>query len=122
MRTVQSWIFKTVMVGVWVCATGLLVVFILGVIVIFEPFEVAQALSEYLTSATVETIAIPFGCIETHEKPPADLMQIVENQKKLYNLTLQKVFVCRSPGRYPLLEQRNTGLPFVNKFNNNRWW
>jgi hypothetical protein len=72
---------------------------------------VAGALGEYLRPTTVEAIPLRQGSVETGEPPPADLMRIVETQKALYNLALQKVVVYRSPFRVPALERRFAGLP-----------
>lgn len=74
-------------------------------------FDTVRALGEYLYPTTEEGMGAVPDCVKTNETPPADLMQIVENQRDSYHLTLQKVVVCRSMRRIPGLEHGFAGLP-----------
>jgi hypothetical protein len=94
--------------GLWAIAA---IMFAFAVLWAGGLFDAAQALSEYLYPTTVEGMYLPHGCIETNETPPPDLMRIVEAQKNLYHLTLQKTVVCRSARRLLGFEQRFAGLP-----------
>src|SRR5689334_869496 len=77
---------------------------------IFEPFDMIEALTEYARPTTVETVRL--ACAEIEQEPPPDLMRVIETQKNLYRLELQKVHVCKTPQRLPSLERRFPGLPF----------
>ncbi len=57
---------------------------------------VVQALGEYLYPTTVVTMELPAACIATGGTPPPDLMRILENQRRLYNLSVQRVTTCTS--------------------------
>jgi len=112
--------YRIVKRSVLVAIISLSMMVIVAVAWIFKPFDVAQAIGEYLLPTTVEDLVAPQACIETNEPPPPDLMQIVEDQKSLYHLTLQKVSVCRSARRYQAFERRFAGLPFGDEFRK-RW-
>ena len=99
---------RTAKLGVWAVTTTM---FVIGVLWAGGLLDVPQALGEYLRPTSVAKTYIPEGCIETRETPPANLMRIVEDQKNLYQLTLQKIVVCRSALRIPQFEQRFPGLP-----------
>ena len=74
--------------------------------------DLPQALGEYVRPTTVEGGFLPKGCIQTNEISPPDLMRIVENQRNLYHLALQKVVVCKSSYRLLGFEARFVGLTF----------
>src|SRR5437762_9065758 len=79
--------FLTFLAGaaLWICA----------------PYTAKQALGECFRPTTLRMMPFPEGCVPTGEKPPANLMQIVEDQKKLYHLAVQQVVVCRTANRLP---------------------
>ena len=51
--------------------------------------------AEVPTTNLVELVPPPKGCVETDERPPAELMRIVELQRSHYHLASQKMIVCR---------------------------
>jgi hypothetical protein len=71
---------------------------------------VAEALGEYLYPTTVMAVKLPVGCVMTEGTPPPDLMRIVENQRKLYNLSFQKVTSCMSARSIARLYLRSSAL------------
>jgi len=95
--------------GIAIVATTLLGVFIVWMAGLFGTL---QAVGEYLKPTVVDDLVPPPGCGQTGEAAPADLMRVVENQRNLYHLDLQKVVVCKSAQRMPALERRFAGLPF----------
>ena len=100
---------KLIKLAVW---ATLATPFAVLVLFLFRADRVLQALCEYLRPATVEGNYLPPGCVLTNETPPLGLMKIVEDQKNLYQLTLQKVVVCRKAVGRLGFEQRFKGLPF----------
>ncbi len=84
------------------------------------PFGATQALGEYLHPTTVEMMPLPDGCVPTNETPPANLMRIVEHQKNVYHLALQKVIVCRTARKFPHIEPDFTEAAF-SKETRKRW-
>ncbi len=82
-------------------------------------FDVVQALGEYLRPTTIMGNFLPQGCATTNETPPPDLMQVVEDQKNLDSLAVQKIVVCRSAHRTGF-ESRFNGLRF-GEATRNQW-
>jgi hypothetical protein len=89
----------------------LFIVLVAPVLWIGELPGVAQALGEYLHPTTLWGNYLPRGCTVTSEAPPSDLARIVESQKNLYHLALQKVVVCRTAERLLGFEKRYAGFP-----------
>jgi hypothetical protein len=100
---------RRAMLGLWAAIATMWFVFVLWAA---RLLDVPQALVEYLRPTTVEAMYLPQGCIQTNETPPLDLMRIVEDQKNLYDLALQKVVVCRSARRLLGFERRFMGFRF----------
>lgn len=82
-------------------------------------FDSFQAASEYFRPTTVESGFVPRGCAQTGQAPPPDLMHIVESQRDLHHLVLQRVVVCRTPYPLPGFERRLTGFPVGE---DDPWW
>jgi hypothetical protein len=72
-------------------------------------FGTVGALGEYLLPTTVEGMAPVADCATADETPPAWSMRVIENERSLYHLTIQKVVVCRSAHRIPGLAHRFAG-------------
>ena len=65
---------------------------------------VVGALGEYLHPTTVLSLDLPAGCTLIRDLPAPGLLRVMERQKQMYNLSLQKVAVCRSSQSMPELE------------------
>ncbi len=84
--------------------TALGATFLVAILWIGGPYCAIQALGEYLRPSTLMKMPPPrnWNC-STSEVPPANLMQLVEAQRNLYQLTIQEVRVCREEGLRILL-------------------
>src|SRR5689334_6929297 len=84
--------------------------FVIAVIWAGNLFDVPQAVAEYFRPITAVGRFLPQACPPTSGAPPADLLRIVEEQRRLYGLSLERVVVCKSARREPLFELRSTNL------------
>jgi len=71
---------------------------IVGILWIGGSWGATQALGEYFRPTRSSMMSLPGQCTE-NETPPENFMRRVESQAAMYNLSLQKVVVCRgAPG------------------------
>jgi hypothetical protein len=69
------------------------------------------AVVECLRPTTIQGNYLPRGCVATDEAAPSGLTRIVDSQKALYHLEIQRVVVCKTTYRVRELEARYPGLP-----------
>jgi len=74
-------------------------------VLIFALFLYRHA-AEVPTTDVVELMPLPKGCRETEERPPAELMRIVELQRSYYHLVSQKAIACKVPYRVSMDEEQ----------------
>ena len=65
------------------------------------PFGAIQAVGEYLWPTTIKFMPLPSDCIPSNESPSPEALRIVEYQRSFYQLSLQKIVVCRTPRKFP---------------------
>jgi hypothetical protein len=97
-----------------------LVLVVVAVLWIVRPYGATQAVAEYFRSTTVQMMPLPEGCVPTNETPPSNLTRIVEDERRFYRLSLQKVIVCRSNRRFPQTEPDFTNAAFSEE-TRKRW-
>jgi len=95
-----------------VVAALALAMFLVVALWVGGPLGATQALGEYLRPTTVEMMPLPDGCVPVNEAPASNAVRIVEHQRNVYHLALQKVVVCRTARRFPHLEPDFTELAF----------
>lgn len=64
-------------------------------------FRVIQAVGEYLWPTTIKFMPLPSDCIPSNQSPSPEALRIVEYQRSFYQLSLQKIVVCRTPRKFP---------------------
>ena len=93
----------------WVCL-ALVVLYIATAMSAGRIFDVGVALAEYFRRTTIEGNYLPPGCIAEPGPLPPNLLRIIQEQRDINRLALQRVVGCRSPNKLPEFEAHSIGL------------
>lgn len=77
------------------------------------PKSFRRAAWECLRPTTMNMIQLPKDCVKTDEAPPESAMRIVNDQRKHYELSLQRVVVCKVRGIPPVSGTKPDANPSI---------